>query len=537
MTNSSSLSKVSFLLAFGIAATIADLVLAAFLAPSFIEVPPALAVAHGVIILCLAIAGHYLRRAKAVLLRAAAICTKAAKGNLDDRICELPEAGEIGAIQRGINNILDLNDCFVREARGAMQGASHGKYFRKVLPHGMPGTYRIAAQALNDAIASMAVTARQIRDANAEISRIIAAAADGDFSQRVGLAGKDGFLLSMSQGVNQLSLTTQTSITDVAEVVGAIAEGDLTRRVSAEYAGLFGRLKNDINATSEKLSTTIGDILAASTTINAAASKIAAESVHLSERTEAQAASLEETAASMEELSATIKQNSDHVRQASRLAANGRDIAEQGGKVAGMAVDAMHQIDNSSNRIREIIGVIDEIAFQTNLLALNAAVEAARAGDAGKGFAVVASEVRILAHRSADASKEVRALIVESSTQVQSGVKLVDDARTALNEIVVSVRSVANLIAEIAAASTEQASAVEEVTKAVAQMDQMTQKNAALVEENAATARALEQQAVFLGEVTSFFTIDPDCMPPALAEIEEPTRFRRPPTGKFRGRG
>ena len=529
MTNSSSLSKAWIFTSCGIAFTLADLLFLIYLTPSLTRISPVLVAGHGAVLLCLVLTVLQIRHIKAVLQRTALICTKAAKGNLDDRICEIPEPGEIGAIQRGINNILDLNDCFVREARGAMLATSQGKYFRRVLLHGLPGAYKVTAQILNDSIASMAATNRQIREANAEISRIITAAASGDFSQRVGLEGKQGFLLSMSEGVNQLSQTTQASIADVAEVVGAIAEGDLTRRIDADYQGLFGRLKNDINATSDKLAATVGDILAATGTINAAAARIAAEGVNLSERTEAQAANLEETAASMEELSATIKQNSDHVRRASQLAASGRDIAENGGKVASQAAEAMHQIDNSSARIREIIGVIDEIAFQTNLLALNAAVEAARAGDADKGFAVVASEVRVLAHRSAEASKEVRALIVESSSQVQSGVKLVDDARNALSEIVTSVRSVATIIAEISAASTEQASAVEEVTKAVAQMDQMTQKNAALVEENTATARTLEEQAVLLSELTAFFVID--------EEPEAPIPFKKMAAGgKLRGR-
>jgi len=348
-----------------------------------------------------------------------------------------------------------------------------------------------------------------------EVEGIVAGALDGDFTRRVGLEGKDGFMRTLSEGINKLCETTLRAVEDVSGVISSLAEGDLTRRVSADYKGLFERLKNDTNSTAEKLAGTVGEILSASGTISTAAQEITAGSTDLSSRTEEQASSLEETAASMEQLSATVKQNSENAQQANQLAASARDMAEQGGGVAGQAVAAMGRIEASSQKISDIIGVIDEIAFQTNLLALNAAVEAARAGDAGKGFAVVASEVRTLAQRSAQASKEIKGLIVDSGSEVKDGVRLVNDAGKALADIVGSVKRVADIVSEIAAASAEQASGVEQVNSAVTQMDEATQKNAALVEESAAAARSLEDQASELTRLMAFFTVDNSGRSPA----------------------
>jgi methyl-accepting chemotaxis protein len=242
--------------------------------------------------------------------------------------------------------------------------------------------------------------------------------------------------------------------------------------------------------------------------VNSASSEISAGSNDLSQRTEQQASSLEETAASMEEITGTVRQNSENARNANQLSAEARDVAERGGKVVGDAVSAMTTIEKSSQKISDIISVIDEIAFQTNLLALNAAVEAARAGDAGKGFAVVASEVRSLAGRSASASKEIKALIMESSGQVKIGAELVNQAGRTLEGIVESVKKVAEIISDIANASAEQSTGIDEINAAISQMDEMTQQNAALVEENTAAAQSLVQQSQALESVMNFFKLN-----------------------------
>src|SRR5690606_7401637 len=217
------------------------------------------------------------------------------------------------------------------------------------------------------------------------------------------------------------------------------------------------------------------------------------------------ASSLEQTAAAMQQVTATVKQNADNAQAANQLAVTARDLAEKGGTVTRDAVAAVTEIEGSAQKIADIVGLIDEIAFQTNLLALNASVEAARAGEAGKGFAVVAQEVRALAQRSANASKDIKALIGESNGQVKSGAALVNQTGQALAEIVTAIKKVSDIVAEIAVASTEQARGLEEVNTAVGAMDEMTQRNGALVEQTSASAEALAAQARSLADLVGFF--------------------------------
>jgi methyl-accepting chemotaxis protein len=295
------------------------------------------------------------------------------------------------------------------------------------------------------------------------------------------------------------------ALEEAARVITALSAGDLTQRMDGSYDGGFARLQAELNASMETLHSTVQQIRSASSSITSAAGEISQGNTDLSQRTEEQASSLEETAASIEELTSTVKQNADNAREASQLAVSAREQATRGGEVVQTAVVAMGAINESSKKIADIIGVIDEIAFQTNLLALNAAVEAARAGEQGRGFAVVASEVRNLAQRSAGAAKEIKTLINDSVRKVDEGSKLVNASGLTLTEIVTSVKRVADIIAEIAAASAEQSSGIDQVNKAVGQMDQVTQQNAALVEEAAAAAESLDDQARALLEVVGFF--------------------------------
>jgi methyl-accepting chemotaxis protein len=270
-------------------------------------------------------------------------------------------------------------------------------------------------------------------------------------------------------------------------------DGDLTYQLPMMDAE-FGDIARSLNGFIDKLHHIISNTKSLSASMSSGALQIARGNDDLNQRTQEQAAALEETASSMEEMTTTVKQNADNARQANQLSSHARSHAEKGGQVVQRAVGAMQEINASSRRIADIIGVIDEIAFQTNLLALNAAVEAARAGEQGRGFAVVATEVRSLAQRSASAAKEIKDLIKDSVDKVRAGSELVDESGRTLTDIMEAVKRVSDIVAEIAAASEEQAQGIDQVSNAVSQMDSMTQQNAALVEEASAASKALEQQ-------------------------------------------
>jgi methyl-accepting chemotaxis protein len=303
-------------------------------------------------------------------------------------------------------------------------------------------------------------------------------------------------------------LENERGMQECQEILQEVSNGSLAKRMEGEYQGSFSGIKSALNATIDKLYEMVRQILDTASSVNSAANEISSGSGDLSARTEQQASSLEETAASMEEMTGTVRQNATNSDNANKLAASARGVAEKGGEVVENAVFAMTNIEKSSQKISDIIGVIDEIAFQTNLLALNAAVEAARAGEAGKGFAVVASEVRSLAGRSASASKEIKVLINESASQVKSGSELVNQAGETLKEIVNSVKQVADIMSDIATASTEQSTGIDQINSAIAQMDEVTQQNAALVEENTAAAQSLLEQANQLDKLMQFFTLE-----------------------------
>ena len=341
-----------------------------------------------------------------------------------------------------------------------------------------------------------------------EINDLIASATDGNLADRIDVAQFEGFYADMTRSMNGLMDTISDPINKSIDVLSGFASGDLTKTMMGNYKGSFLKIQDALNGTITRLRDTVMRIKESAEAVNLASGEISAGSTDLSQRTEQQASNLEETAASMEEITGTVRQNSENAKNANLLSGEARDVAERGGKVVGDAVHAMTNIEKSSQKISDIISVIDEIAFQTNLLALNAAVEAARAGDAGKGFAVVASEVRSLAGRSASASKEIKALIMESSGQVKIGAELVNQAGGTLNDIVLSVKKVAEIIADIANASTEQSTGIDEINTAISQMDEMTQQNAALVEENTAAAQSLVQQAQALGQMMQFFKVD-----------------------------
>lgn len=286
-----------------------------------------------------------------------------------------------------------------------------------------------------------------------------------------------------------------------------IAQNDLSGKVRDRGRNEIGKLFSAMQHMQNNLVKTVSEVRDSSGSIHIGAREIASGNADLSSRTEQQASSLQETAASMEQLTATVKQNADNARQASQLANDASSTASNGGEVVERVITTMHGISDSSQKVSDIISVIDSIAFQTNILALNASVEAARAGEQGRGFAVVASEVRNLASRSADAAKEIKALIEASSNQVKEGSVLVESAGETMREVVASVRRVTDIMDEISAASQEQSSGIEQVNQAVSQMDEVTQQNAALVQEASSAASSLEEQAARLESVVSVFRL------------------------------
>ncbi|MES3012550.1 MAG: methyl-accepting chemotaxis protein, partial [Pseudomonadota bacterium] len=381
-------------------------------------------------------------------------------------------------IQASYNPILDMN----------------GKPF-KVVKYASDVTAQVlSAQAL-------ALVVQQTQD-------VLGAATEGDFSRRIPMDGKDGQLKLLGDSVNSLMGTNSAALDEVVAVLGALATGDLTQRITSDYNGAFATMRDDANATVDQLTQIMTQIRQASEEISTAAVQIATGNTDLSQRTEEQASSLQQTASSMEELTATVKQNADNAKQANQLAGSASEVAVKGGSVVSQVVTTMSSITESSKKIVDIISVIDGIAFQTNILALNAAVEAARAGEQGRGFAVVASEVRNLAQRSAAAAKEIKTLIGDSVEKVQVGSKLVESAGKTMDDIVSSVKRVTDIMGEITAASQEQSAGIEQVNQAITQMDQVTQQNAALVEEAAAAAESMKDQTLNMSQVVGVFKLN-----------------------------
>ncbi len=338
-----------------------------------------------------------------------------------------------------------------------------------------------------------------------EVATIVADARNGNFSGQAQVGGMEGPLRGLVEGINEINAVVDGATTEFAEILQGIAGGDLTNRVETAYRGRFADLKGAINETVDRLSDTVATIQTTSADVGLAAREINMGADDLSKRTEEQASSLEETAATTEELAASVKASAQASKDAARIADEAMQAAQNGGAIAGQAVDAMARIETASQKISDIIRVIDDIAFQTNLLALNAAVEAARAGEAGKGFAVVASEVRTLAQRSGEAAKDISGLISSSNVEVGAGVKLVRQAGDQLAQILAASQKVAATIADISAASGEQANGIDEMSQAVAHLDEMTQQNAALSEQSAASAGSLSGRIEQLNALVAAF--------------------------------
>lgn len=345
--------------------------------------------------------------------------------------------------------------------------------------------------------------------AEQEIENLVAAAAAGDFSERISIEGKQGFYKQSAEGLNQVVSVTDAAISDVLLVLEAIEQGSLNQSIENDYDGVFRKLKESVNNTVEKLSQTIGEVINATEQLGNASQQISATSQSLSQATSEQAASVEQTSASIEQMAASINQNAENAKITDGMATKAANEAIEGGTAVKQTVDAMKEIATR-------ISIIDDIAYQTNMLALNAAIEAARAGDHGKGFAVVAAEVRKLAERSQVAAQEIGDLAVGS-------VKAAERAGELINTIVPGIGKTSDLVQEIAAASVEQSTGANLINTAMNQMNQITQQNASASEELAATAEEMTSQAEQLRELMGFFNM-------GQAQVE-----RRGPNRKLMG--
>lgn len=425
-----------------------------------------------------------------------------AEGNLDDDI-SVNTTDEVGQLLQATKEMQGKLKESISDVQATVDAARAGDLDRQISMQGKRGFFQTLGQGVNELVSAA-------REAIEDVQPIVDSALVGKLSERISLAGKGGHFQKLSVGVNDLVTITENIINDTGRVLSAMATGDLTESIETDYQGSFGQLKEDANTTATKLKDIVRNIQQSSGSVQTGASEISLGNANLSQRTEEQAASLEETASSMEEMTATVQQNAANAAQANKLAADVRDRAKKGGEVVQQAVAAMSKINDSSKKIADIIGVIDEIAFQTNLLALNASVEAARAGEQGRGFAVVASEVRNLAGRSANAAKEIKDLIQDSGTKVEEGSRLVNESGQTLQEILEGVEKVSSIVAEIASASLEQSSGIDEINTAITQMDELTQQNAALVEQAAAASESLGEEATNMNQLMDFFTVGAD---------------------------
>jgi methyl-accepting chemotaxis protein len=490
---------------------------------------------------CVYIGIYIARHIVNALNDAKAIANAIAQGDLSSRI-ETGAVNEIGEMlnamkmmQQTIIGIVEAQDEIAKKHR-------EGWIHERMDASKFPGIYKTMIQTLNDMVGShVAVKMRAVEiisqyakgdftadienlpgdkakvsnaiinmkscllAINNEIKSLVAASVHGDFSKRSRASEFEFMFKEILLDIDTLVRTCESAFDDTVRVTEALANGDLTKKVTKEYSGTFGKVKDGLNSTVDSLKNLISEIKETSDIVASTAKEIASGNNDLSHRTEQQAASLEETASSMHELTSTVQHNSENAKQASELADGATQTANKGVEVIDQVVNTMENINQSSLRIVDIISVIDDIAFQTNILALNAAVEAARAGEQGKGFAVVATEVRNLAQRAANAAGEIKRLIGDSVERVSGGSRQVSQAGQTMQDIVDAIQKVNTIIAEIASASEEQNAGIAQVGQAISSIDDVTQQNAALVEQVAAAAESLETQTAHLASEMAHF--------------------------------
>ena len=371
-------------------------------------------------------------------------------------------------------------------------------------------------------------------DLQSSIATVVAAAAAGDFTRRIGKDYDNDDLNRFAASVNELVNSVDTGIAETRRVIASLATGDLTQSMKGQFQGAFAELQTNVNDTLQTLQKTLREVRMTTDSINGNSTELRSAADDLSKRTEQQAAALEETSAALDQITAAVRNSTERAQEATVMVTEAKDSAAESASVVRNAIDAMGRIEQASSEIGQITNVIDEIAFQTNLLALNAGVEAARAGDAGKGFAVVAQEVRELAQRAASAAKDIKSLISKSGGEVATGVKLVQATGAALGQIETRVLKINDHIHSIATAAREQATGLGEVSTAVNQMDQVTQRNAAMVEEANAATHKLSAEADNLANLIAYFKVEREAVR-TVAPAREASRPVASPARRMMG--
>ncbi len=439
---------------------------------------------------------HMLESLQSVIEQTNRVVSSVAAGNFNERV-DKELNGDLDTLKQGVNASAESVQRTMHALEQVMISLGEGDFSARMSDE-VEESYR---NMVNGAVMGLDEIIQRMDAVMVRVSM-------GDFSQRIEVDVK-GDLDHLKQALNTSLDALEDAVKQISSAAGRMSEGNLTREIDGDYQGQLAIMKDALNATQSSLSHVVAQVRMSAQNVGSGANEIAKGNQDLSSRTSEQAASLEETAASMEQMASTVNLNADNSSMTKDLVKQVRDEAEAGSEVVQTAVSAMDKINESSQKISDIITLIDGIAFQTNLLALNAAVEAARAGEHGRGFAVVANEVRGLAQRAADAAKEITGLIEDSTHRVEEGHRLVVQSGDALTQIRNAVFKVDTMIGEIAAAAQEQRSGIDQVNIAIAEIDTVNQQNAALVEEAAAASGSLDRQAESLTQLVSFFKLDP----------------------------